>query len=638
MSFFSYLLTSVATSVVLGTVACAQNADTISHSKTVPDNKMTQSKKIVQDFNKINFTGSYLAARAARIHFDFDNAQKNAENSFVLTSMKDPYLAEQAIRLSLIQQDLDSAVELANQHIKQLKLKENQEIKEPIGVFSVLTLLVDRMKCNEPKQALALFEQLQISFNKPMRALIGGSIYRLNGDVKKAELIEANLSGFDLFDMMRIYHAANNAYMVGNHDKALTLFEKSGKYTDALAVRSLLSAVQIYLKNGEKQKAVDLLQFHRRSKPDGLIWAASESLEKGEDFKFGLPKNYLQVMGEDLYNIGILYARQSDYESAIAFFRIAQIAGVSHAYLLSGLAEAYSIIKDYDTAAELYLNIAKDDQFLIGRESLVGAALTLNAAERYTESEKLLTDAIEKDKTYYRYPYVLGDLLRGRQEYKRAIPYFTQALEAMNSENLKMKWRILYGRAIAYEQIGDWDKAEKDFLAALELAPNNPDLINYLAYSWVDRGIHLEKALLMLQHAVNNRPDSGYIADSLGWALFRIGKYNEALPILENAIALMPSEPVINEHLGDVYWKIGRKHEAVFQWNHALDFKPNDKDKEIIEAKIAVGYDKAQDYLKTKKVKQKNTVTKENHADTAIENGSFFNMIKSFFNRFSGQN
>ena len=253
MSFFSYLLTATATSIVLGTVACAQNLDTISHSKKAPQNTQTQSKKQGQDFNKINFTGSYLAARAARINFDFDNAQKNAENSFVLTSMKDPYLAEQAIRLSLIQQDLDSAVELANQHIKQLKLKDTTEIKEPIGVFSVLTLLVDRMKCNEPKQALALFEQLQISFNKPMRALIGGSIYRLNGDVKKAELIEANLSGFDLFDMMRIYHAANNAYMVGDHDKALTLFEKSGKYTDALAVRSLLSAVQIYLKKGYAQ-------------------------------------------------------------------------------------------------------------------------------------------------------------------------------------------------------------------------------------------------------------------------------------------------------------------------------------------------------------------------------------------------
>ncbi len=644
MSFFSYFLTSVATSIVLATTACAENAQNTSKTMSLSNNKNLQLNKVGQALQNINFTGSYLAARSARIHYDFSGAKKNAENSFVLTSLSDPYLADQAVRLSLIEQDFDTAVALATQHIQQFKEKE---VKEQIGVFSIIALLVEKIKDNKPKEALDIFEKFQTSFNKPMRSLIGGTIYRLNNDNKKAELIETNLSGFALFDMMRTYHAGNGAYVAGNQAKALELFEKSGQYADTLSVRSVLSAVEIYLKQGNKAKALELLKFHRKNQPDGLIWAASESLEKGEDFKFDLPKSYLQILGEDLYNIGILYARQNDYESAIAFLRTAEITGVTHAYLLSALAETYSIIKDYDTASELYLSIAKDDKFLIGRESIIGAAFTLSAAKRYQESDKLLIDAIKEDKNYYRYPYILADLLRGREEYTKAITYFSQALNLMTEKEIKVKWRILYGRAISYEQTGQWDKAEKDFLEALALAPNNPDLINYLAYSWVDRGINLDKALLMLEHAVNRRPDSGYIADSLGWALFRMGRYSEALPILEKAIALMPHDPVINDHVGDVYWKIGRKIEAGFQWNHALDFKPNAKDIPLIKAKIAVGYDEAQAYLDKKadkkldnqKVNTKTVLIPNNSIDdeTKTENGSLMNMIKSFINRFSGQ-
>lgn len=634
MTFFSYFFTSITISTILMTSACAQNQPESSQSSVLPQNKSANRAKIEDNLNAVNLAGSYLAARSARIHYDFSAAQKNAENSFVLSSLADPYLADQAVRLSLIEQNFDTALDLAQQHLDQFK-KNNTQSQKPIGIFSIVTVLVDKIKNNHPKEALKVFEQFKMSFNKPMRALIGGTIYRLNGDEKKAELIEASLSGFALFDMMRTYHAANGAYVAKNQEKALTLFKKSGEYHDTLSVRSVLSAVQIYLKKGEKQQALVLLKEHRKNQPDGLIWAASDSLEKGEDFNFELAKDYAQVMGEDLYNIGILYARQNDYESAIAFLRTAEIIGISHAYLLSALAETYAIIKDYDTAAELYLSIAKDDKFLIGRESVVGAAFTLNAAERFAESEKLLIDAIKDDNTYYRYPYVLADLLRGRKEYKRAIPYFTQALNTMTDKQSKVKWQILYGRAISYEQNDEWDNAEKDFLNALELAPNNPELINYLAYSWVDRGIHLDKALLMLEHALQRRPDSGYIADSLGWTLFRMEKYPEALPILEQAIALMPHDATINNHLGDAYWKIGRTREAVFQWSHALDFKPSKKDIPLLKAKIKVGYDKAQTYLETHQKHDTTLDSHKNNPETPSENGSFLNMIHSFFNRFS---
>ena len=134
-------------------------------------------------------------------------------------------------------------------------------------------------------------------------------------------------------------------------------------------------------------------------------------------------------------------------------------------------------------------------------------------------------------------------------------------------------------------------KAEADFKKALELFPDQPMVLNYLGYSWVDQGINLEEGFRLLREAVRQRPNDGYIIDSLGWAHYRLGRYEEALKELEKAIELKPGDPVINDHLGDVYWKVGRKLEAKFQWNHARDLKPEPDDLEKILKKIEHGMD-----------------------------------------------
>lgn len=635
MSFLSYLLSTSFVSMALLTSACAQS-DTKSAAETLDP--------IHHKFDTINFTGAYLSARSARIHYDFENAQKNAENSFVLTRMDNPFLADQAVRMSLIQNDFDTAVSLVNQHVKQLKNQGNaSEDTLKVGIFSVITLIIDKIKNEKPTEALEVFKKYQSSLNKPMQALIGGTVYRLNNDFKKATLIEANIGGFALFDMMRNYHKANSYYIQKDYEKAIDLFKKSGKYLDILSIRPTLSAIQIYLDQGKEAQALEMVNTLKKNQPDSFLWGVAEKLKDDKNLSFDLPQNYLQVLGENLYNIGVLYARQHDYETAITFLRTAQITGIKHAYLQSTLAETYAIIKDYDTASKIYLNLAKEEKKLISREALIGAASTLHSAERYREADELMREAMANDVNYYRYPYIRADFLRSREKHLDAIAYFTKALELLTDAHQKIKWRILYGRAISYEQTDQWEKAEQDLLDALKLASNNPDLINYLAYGWVDRNIHLDKALKMLQHAVKRRPDSGYIVDSLGWAYFRIGQYQKALPYLENAIALMPNDPVINDHLGDIYWKMNRKREAKFQWSHALTLNPKQKDKKKIQLKIEYGYDKAlanpnlplnnADFNKNKVVSSEKTsdlpiVTKQ-------DSGNLINMIKSFIDKFS---
>jgi len=153
----------------------------------------------------------------------------------------------------------------------------------------------------------------------------------------------------------------------------------------------------------------------------------------------------------------------------------------------------------------------------------------------------------------------------------------------------KSNWVMFYFRGICYERSKQWPLAEADLKKALELYPEQPHVLNYLGYSWVDQGINLDDGMRMIRRAVEQRPDDGYIVDSLGWAYFRINNYDDAVKNLERAVELKPEDPTINDHLGDAYWKVGRFLEAAFQWSHARDLKPDADELARIETKLKSG-------------------------------------------------
>jgi Flp pilus assembly protein TadD len=150
-------------------------------------------------------------------------------------------------------------------------------------------------------------------------------------------------------------------------------------------------------------------------------------------------------------------------------------------------------------------------------------------------------------------------------------------------------WPLYYFRGICYERTKQWPMAEADFKKALALYPDQPLVLNYLGYSWIDQGINLDEGFRMLRRAVEQRPTDGYIVDSLGWAYYRLGRFEDAVRVLERAVELRAADPVINDHLGDAYWRVGRKLEAGFQWRHAKDLKPEPEDLEKIEQKLKSG-------------------------------------------------
>ena len=182
----------------------------------------------------------------------------------------------------------------------------------------------------------------------------------------------------------------------------------------------------------------------------------------------------------------------------------------------------------------------------------------------------------------------LGDTYRTLGRFADASDAYDHAIKAHGSLDAKA-WPLLYARAVAEEQSKHWDRAELDLKQALQLDPEQPEILNYLGYSWVDQGRNLPQALSMLEKARALRPFDGYIADSVGWAYYKVGRYDDAAKALESAVLLVPGDATINDHLGDAYWRTGRKLDARFQWSHALAFAPDAKEKQIIESKLKVG-------------------------------------------------
>jgi len=176
-----------------------------------------------------------------------------------------------------------------------------------------------------------------------------------------------------------------------------------------------------------------------------------------------------------------------------------------------------------------------------------------------------------------------------RENYEEALPFYEVLVDSLSDEEITSNVEPLRFRGIIYERLGRWPEAEADFKRVLKFAPDDVDTLNYLGYTWVDRGENLTEAFDMIRKAVTQQPQSGAIVDSLGWAHYKLGEYQEAKEKLEDAVALSPSSATIIDHLGDVYWKLGRKREAGFQWKRALEFDPTDDERATIDIKLKGG-------------------------------------------------
>jgi tetratricopeptide (TPR) repeat protein len=252
-------------------------------------------------------------------------------------------------------------------------------------------------------------------------------------------------------------------------------------------------------------------------------------------------------------------------------------------------AELLEDLGQYELATEAYKSVPRDHPSHQAAE--IGRAQALRQAGKPDAAIEVLEQLTGRYGDYPAVHSALGDMLRALERYDAAAEAYDRAIALYDGAPSDAAWFLYYARGIAHERLDEWPAAEADFRQALELNPDQPQVLNYLGYSLVEKQEKLEEALEMIERAVEARPDSGYIVDSLGWALYRLGRYEEAVGHMERAAELLPVDPIVNDHLGDVYWAVGRRTEARFQWNRALSFDPEPEEAERIRRKLEVGLD-----------------------------------------------
>ena len=253
------------------------------------------------------------------------------------------------------------------------------------------------------------------------------------------------------------------------------------------------------------------------------------------------------------------------------------------------LAENFYKIENYKKAKKIYNKLGKNGEAFNWHSSIQIAKIFIkndNKDAALNLLKKTYRNLINKE-VYETFDY--AEFLKNNEKFKESIPLYSEILNRISKDH-PLYTEATDGRGVAYERIGEWDKAEKDLLASLEVNPDQAYVINYLAYSWIEKGIKIKKSLNMLEKANKLRSNDPYITDSLGWALFKLKRYKEAQDYLQLAVKLMPADPIVNDHYGDSLWKNGKEIQARYYWNYVLNLKnTEDELKKTIEQKLIKG-------------------------------------------------
>ena len=516
--------------------------------------------------------GAYLAARSAVIASDYRDASSWFTRA-LLADPSNPQLLDGALvgRMSL--GDFDGAKTIA-QRIVTLGGK---------SPAANITLAADQAK-------RAAFDDF-LADQAAGRA-INPAVDMLSlawAQVGAGSMSEA-LAGFDKIT------ATTGLEAFGRYHKALAL-ASVGDFEGADALmsgglrvmrRGVIAHAQILSQLERNEDAIALLDKEFGTEQDPMIDVLRDRLRAGETLPFDVVRNATDGIAEVYFTVATALNGEASNAYTLVYARTATFLRPDH--LDSILLTAGLLIQQGqpDLAIEAYGLVAKDHPAFYAAE--IGRAEALASADRNDEAIAVLTALAETNGELMMVHLSLGDLLRKEERFDEASKAYDQALERVGTVN-PAHWVVFYSRGITNEREKRWEKADADFRKALELNPDQPLVLNYLGYSLVERGEKLDEALGMIQRAVAAEPDSGYIVDSLAWAMFTLGRYSEALDPMERASILEPVDPIVTDHLGDVYWAVGRKLEAEFQWHRALSFDPEEEQATRIRRKLEIGLD-----------------------------------------------
>lgn len=525
--------------------------------------------------------GSYLAARQAAKNADFGAAAQY----FVRALARDasnPTLLEDATLSQLALGNLGRAVPTARK----------MEADGLSSQVARMVLVADEVE-NAEFEALLNRVDEERAVGPLVDGLLRGWAHLGAGSASEA------LSAFDALAQERglssfgLYHKALALALVGDFEGAEEIYEGEGFGPLQMTRRATVARMQILSQLDRNEQALELLDTLFGPDLDPALRDMKARLEEGDTLRFDFIASPRDGVAEVFFTVAAALSNEANDDYTLVYARVAEYLRPDHGDAVLLAAQMLENLGRFELAVETYKTLPRDHPSYHAAE--LGRAQALRRADKVDAAVEVLEQLAA---THGDLPIVhmsLGDMMRQTKDFEAATVAYTRALELFGEPGPD-QWFIFYARAISYERQDMWTEAEADFRRALELSPEQPQVLNYLGYSLVEQQQKLDEALDMIERAVAARPDSGYIVDSLGWVLYRLGRYEEAVEHMERAAELMPTDPVVNDHLGDVYWAADRRLEARFQWRRALSFHgtaetSDDVDPDRVRRKLEVGLD-----------------------------------------------
>lgn len=533
---------------------------------------------------KVNtFSGAFLAARTADVDQDFATAITLYKKALDFDTAN-VEIRQRLMIAQLLSGDFDAGAKIAD------SLKDDSSVERVTTIVRALAAIKDK-KFSDAEKILKYSGPNDL--DRMVNTLLTAWARAGAGKNKEALALVNGMKGPGWFSIFQKYNAGAIALVSGNIDAArkslndaVTDREGGATATDTY-MRAVMALARLEAKAGNKQKALDTIAVGDTFAPNyAPLKALRQSIERGDK-----PEQQVQTPVDGaaavMFSIAGALNREGAEEIVTLYLQTSRALDPKSAdtlILLGGLAEAQ---KQPERAIAFYREVPADSP--MHRISELQLGLTLAQTDKVAEARTHLKSLLESDPSDIRSYLAYGSVLSDAKDYQAMAANYDKAVEVIGAVPKKSDWTIFFQRGIAYERLKQWDKAEPDFKRALELNPEQPQVLNYLGYSWVDKNMNLEQGIDMIRRAVELRPNDGYIVDSLGWAHYRLGAFDEAVTELERAIELRAGDPTINDHLGDAYWRVGRKIEAVYQWNRALIGESDDVDKAKVKEKIANG-------------------------------------------------
>jgi len=547
-----------------------------------PARSETTISDLLPDDAQTTLSGSYLAAMSAARARDFDAATIFFEEA-LSQDPDNPLLLDRAFTLMLANGDVEAAFPIAERLVKATDSSR-------MGQLALGIQALKQKNYRESAERLSKGDRGELA--NVTAGLLSAWAAAGSGETDGAIKIVSTMQGPAWNDVFKNFNIALIADIGGRQGEALAAIEKAYK-TDSSSMRVVEAYVRLQARAGNIDAAKRALAaYGQAGAGQPLIKALADEIAAGKK-PAPMAANVAEGAAEVLYGLGsALGSEKGGDDIGLVYLRLALYLDPKSELALLALGDLLQNSQDFARSNSIFEQVPKASP--LRRAADMQIAFNLDALGKKEDAIRHLKRLAASDPRDVEALTSLGTIYRGEKRYDEAAAMYGKALSVMGPDDPR-NWLLHYFRGIAYERANDWPKAEVDFEKAMALAPNEPQVLNYLGYSWIDKGINIERGTELIKKAVSLKPDDGYIVDSLGWAYYKLGRYDEAVAQLERAITLRSDDVTINDHLGDAYWKVGRKLEATFQWAHARDLDPEPEVKERILAKLAHGLDKAEE-------------------------------------------